>query len=196
MNDNKSIEIQIGVDEFVDRRETEARAKPGANFASVYEQAVYSDAMEELRAASKRHGYSAKDEDAYLPSALIRAIGIRAHDGRKHEVEGTPTVENLKTGKERADGFLNAYKALTGNDMRGGRMSGHEHTKLGLSLPKKYMIQPAELRDNGLCSYVQKTIDLGCSLRNGERDRGDIRRGRASAASKSKTRVRDRGIGD
>lgn len=196
MNDNRKIEIQIGADDFEDRRETEARAKPVANFASVYGQAVYSDAMKELRAVSKRYGYSAKDEDAYLPTALMRAIGIRAHDGRKHDVEGTPTVDNLKVGKERADGFLNAYKALTGNDMCGGQMSGHERTKLGTSLPKKYMTQAAELRDEGVCDYVQKILELGCSLRNGERTRGELQRGRASAASKGKTRVRERGIGD
>lgn len=196
MNDNRKIEIQVGVDDFEDRRETEARAKPDANFASVYGQAVYSDAMKELRAVSTRYGYSTKDEDAYLPTALMRAIGIRAHVGRKHEVEGTPTVEDLKTGKERADGFLNAYKALTGNDMCGGQMSGHESTKLGLSLPKKYIAQAAELRDDGVCSYVQKIFELGCSFRNGERTRGELQRGRASAASKGKTRVRERSIGD
>ncbi len=80
--------------------------------------------------------------------------------------------------------------------MRGGRLSGHERTKLGLSLRKKYMTQAAELRDEGVCEHVQKSVELGCSLRKYERNRYDAHRGRASAALKGKTRVRERRRGD
>lgn len=168
----------------------------GANFASIYGRAIYAEANQELRFQAKRHGYSTKDQDAYYPVALLRAISIRAYVGRKYGVDGTPTADDMKTGKLRAESFLSAYKALTGNDMHGGRMSGHDPTKLDLSLPRKFMRQDAELRDEGVCSYVQKVIEFAQSYRNGERDRSDKQRGRASAASKRKTRVRERGRGD
>ena len=156
-----------------DRRETEARAKPGANFASVYGFGVYHQARQELMSVAARYDYSERDRDAYWPTALARALAIHSWRGQKHGVEGTPTEANIETAEERASHFLNAWKVMTGNDMAGGRLSAHERLTLAASVPEAFRNQARELRDEGVCHYVERCIELGRDMRNGERNRRD-----------------------
>ena len=123
-------------------------------------------------------------------------MGTRALDGRKHDVKGTPTEDEVNTAKTTSESFLTAWKEMTGNDLAGGRLSGHDRAKLNTSVPRKFLAQAQELRDEGVCSYVQKVIELGRDFRNGERDRGDLQRGRTPKEAKGLARVRERCIGD
>lgn len=154
-----------------DHRETEARALPGANFASVYGFGVYNQARQELMSVASRYGYSERDRDAYWPTALARALTIHSWRGQKHGVADTPSLEQTDRAEERASHFLNAWKVMTGNDMQGGRLSAHERLGLAATVPEAFRSQARELRDEGVCHYVERCIELGLDMRNGERNR-------------------------
>ena len=154
-----------------DPRETEARALPGANFASVYGFAIYRQARQELTSQAARYGWSERDQDAYWPVALTRAMGMHSDAGRRHGVEGTPSEKDMETARERSGHFLNAWRVMTGNDMAGGRLSTHKQIELASSVPDVFRNQARELRDEGVCQFADRCLQIGAEMRNGERDR-------------------------
>lgn len=157
--------------DWEDPRDTEARALPGANFASVYGAAVYRQARQELTSSAARYGWSERDQEAYWPVALSRAMGMHADAGRQHGVEGTPSETDMETAQERSGHFLNAWKVMTGNDMQGGRLSTHKRIELAAGVPEIFRSQARELRDEGVCQFTERCLQRGAEMRNGERDR-------------------------
>ncbi|WP_370316321.1 hypothetical protein [Sagittula sp.] len=157
--------------DWEDPRETEARALPGANFASVYGAAVYRQARQELAGEAARYSWSERDRDAYWPTALTRAMASSAVSGRQHSVDGTPTEQEMATAKERSGLFLIAWKVMTGNDMQGGRLSAHQRLEIAADVPEAFRSQARELREAGICQFTERCREVGVELLNGERNR-------------------------
>ena len=154
-----------------DPRETDARALPGANFASVYGFAVYRQARKELAGEAARYDWSERDREAYWPTALTRAMASCAVGGRQHGVEGTPSERDMETAKERSGHFLSAWKVMTGSDMQGGRLSAHDRLETAADVPEVFRTQARELRDMGVCQFSERCREIGAEMLNGERDR-------------------------
>lgn len=182
--------------DYEDSRITAARELPGANFSSVYGAAIHRAARQELSSNSKRFGWSERDEDAYWPTALSRAMSLEAISGRMRGVEGTPTEAEMEIAEERSAHFLNAWKVMTGNDMYGGRLSGHERLELASGVPEVFRAGARELRDTGVTHFAESAIKLGREMLNGERTRRDANRGRVPGAAAGRARVKQRQIGD
>ncbi|MCD1620930.1 hypothetical protein K7H20_23020 [Salipiger manganoxidans] len=162
--------------DYEDPRETEARALPGANFASVYGFTIYRQARQELAGEAARYSWSERDREAYWPTALTRAMSMHAESGRQHGVAETPSERDMETAKERSGHFLNAWKVMTGNDMQGGRLSTHKRLELAPSVPDAFRVQARELRDEGVCQFADRCLEIGAEMRNGERNRAAAQR--------------------
>jgi len=167
-------------------------ALPGATFQSVYGKDVYAHARDRLASAAAVYGYSERDRDAYWPSALAHGLETFSEKKLAKDLPGTPTVENIETAKERSAQFLDGWKLMTGNDMRGGKLSAHDRLKIAPSVPENFRNAARELRETGVTSFVEKTLQRGNELAYGERNRGDIQSGRSLAPTSARQRQRVR----
>ncbi|MBQ0718401.1 MAG: hypothetical protein KBT64_14420 [Sulfitobacter litoralis] len=173
--------------ETEDPRETEYErlaALPDATFHSVFGKAVYAHARERLSNAAAYYGYSQRDRDAYWPTALTD--GLRAFSDHKlaKGLDGTPTQDNIKTAIKRSDQFLDGWKLMTGNDMKGGQLSAHQRLQIAKGVPENFRSSARELRDTGVTGFVEKQIRRGNELAYGERNRADAAAKRIRVRSK------------
>jgi hypothetical protein len=160
-------------------------ALPGASFQSVFGKEVYAHARERLSNAAGYYGYSERDRDAFWPSALT--LGLEKFAGHRlaKDLPGTPTEKNIETAKERSAQFLDGWKLMTGNDMKGDKLSAHERLKIAPSVPENFRNAARELRDMGVTGFVEKSLRRGNELAHGERNRADTDAKRTRIRSKS-----------
>jgi hypothetical protein len=160
-------------------------ALPGATFQSVFGKQVYAHARERLSNAAGYYGYSERDRDAYWPSALTHGLEKFAGHRIAKGLDGTPTEENIETAKERSSQFLDGWKLMTGNDMKGGKMSAHARLQIAPSVPESFRNAARELRETGVTGFVEKSLRRGNELAHGERNRSDAAAKRTRIRSKS-----------
>tara|TARA_R110002124_G_scaffold112395_3_gene266470 strand:+ start:1384 stop:1989 length:606 start_codon:yes stop_codon:yes gene_type:complete len=181
---------------YDDPRETEfaaLAAKPDATFKSTFGKAIYNYAREDLSNRGNYHGWTERDREAYWPTALTNGFDIYAGSGLAAGFDDTPTLDQLKTAQLRSKQFLDGWKLMTGNDMKGGLLSAHARIEIGKGVPENFRSAAKELRDEGVTAFVDKQLQRGYILSHAERDRRDMQAGRSKAPVKTarqKQRVR------
>jgi hypothetical protein len=171
-----------------DRREIEFErlaALPGASFASTFGKAIYDYAREDLCNRGNYYGWTERDREAHWPTALTNGFERYARHELAARFDDTPTSEQIKTAQLRSKQFLDGWKLMTGNDMKGGLLSAHARIEVGKGVPENFRSAAKELRD--------KQLQRGYMLSHAERDRRDMQEGRSVASSKTarqKQRVR------
>ena len=166
---------------------------PGATFKSTFGEAVYAYARDDLYNRGGFYSYSDRDRDAYWPTALTRGYNAYARQELAARFDDTPTPEQIKTAQLRSKQFLDGWKLMTGNDMKGGLLSAHDRIEIAKGVPENFRSAARELRDEGVTAFVDKQIQRGIMLSHAERDREDVQMGRAMAPVKTarqKQRVR------
>ncbi|SLN57912.1 hypothetical protein AQS8620_02586 [Aquimixticola soesokkakensis] len=168
-------------------------ALPGATFASTFVKAIYDYAREDLSNRGNYYGWTERDREAHWPTALTNGYKIYSGNKLAAGFDDTPTPEQIKTAQLRSKQFLDGWKFMTGNDMKGGLLFAHARIEIGKGVSENFRDAAKELRDEGVTAFVDKQLQRGYMLSHAERDHRDMHQGRAIAPVKTarqKQRVR------
>lgn len=183
MNDILDIEEP---EEAEEREIREAASLPGADFASVFGPKLYSRARSILGTLASTYEWDDRDRAAAWPAILVGQIRGYMNHPIAGKLDGHPIPAIVEREFKKAKDFELAWEASSGVALRhrsrqdgcegSPKLSAHQRIERAQSVRPALMEEAKELRDEGVCDYVESAIRLGERFAHGGRDREDRQR--------------------